>query len=197
VILHPRLRAAAIVLASVVAATLLTFPISNIAVHNRSLLFIAAVIVASRYAGAVAGLCTGLLSVVVFTWFFDETPHVLDFRSDEVFRVLFFFSVSVLVASLERQRRNAIRSLEAANEKLRKTMQEVKILRGVLSVCTYCKHIETEAGGWAEMEEYVRKHSEAEFSHGVCPDCLRKLFPDIYERRYGPLKPENSGEASF
>jgi len=197
VILHPRLRAAAIVFASVVAATLLTFPISNIAVHNRSLLFIAAVIVASRYAGAVAGLCTGLLSVVVFTWFFDETPHVLDFRSDEVFRVLFFFSVSVLVASLERQRRNAIRSLEAANEKLRKTMQEVKILRGVLSVCTYCKHIETEAGGWAEMEEYVRKHSEAEFSHGVCPDCLRKLFPDIYERRYGPLKPENSGEASF
>jgi len=87
--------------------------------------------------------------------------------------------------------------LVAANEKLRKTMQEVKILRGVLSVCTYCKHIETEAGGWGEMEEYVRKHSEAEFSHGVCPDCLRKLFPDIYERRYGPLKPENSGEASF
>jgi K+-sensing histidine kinase KdpD len=181
----PQIRGATIVLASVLSATLLTFPISNTVVHSRSLLFVAAVIVASRYAGAVAGICTALLSVVVFSWFFDSAPHFLDLTVGGLFRAVFFCSVSLLVTSLEAQRRRAFRSLEQANTQLRDSLQEIKILRGILSVCSHCKHIRTETGGWAEMEDYVREHSEAEFSHAICPDCLRKHYPDIYERKHG------------
>jgi len=186
---HPQLRKATIVLASVLLATLLTFPLSSTAIHSRDLLFIAAVIVASRYAGAVAGLWTALLSVLVFDWFFDRTPHVLDFTLAVVYRAVVFGSLSLLVASLEKQRRDAIRRLEDANSELRNALSEIKILRGTLPICTYCKQIRTDTGTWIQMEKYIHEHSEADFTHGVCPDCLREHYPDIYEKKYGPLKP--------
>jgi K+-sensing histidine kinase KdpD len=185
---NPKVRAPSIVMASVLSATLLTFPIANVAVHSRSLLFVAAVIVASRYAGAVAGLCTALLSVVVFDWFFGGKPHLLEFNLSALFRAAFFCAVSLLITSLENQRRRVIRSLEKTNTQLRNAMREVKVLHGLLPVCMYCKQIRTEAGAWTEMEQYIREHSEAEFSHGVCPDCLRQHYPDIYERIYPPTQ---------
>jgi K+-sensing histidine kinase KdpD len=188
--MHPAMRAASVVVASVVVATLLTFPISRIEIHSRDVLFIAAVIVASRYAGATAGLSAALLSVLLFDWFFDPTPHILDFRFAGLVQAVVFGSVSLLVASLEKQRRQAIWSLEEANRKLRTSLNEIRILRGVLPVCSYCKQIRTEADTWAQMETYIREHSEADFSHTVCPDCLRKNYPDIYDRKFGPMEPK-------
>jgi K+-sensing histidine kinase KdpD len=187
--MYPALRAASIVLASVAIATLLTFPISPIEIHSRDLLFIAAVIVASRYAGATAGLSAALLSVLVFDWFFDLTPHVLDFTFAGLVQAVVFGSVSLLVASLEKQRRQAIWSLEEANRKLRASVDEIKTLRGILPVCSYCKRIRTETNTWAQLETYIHDHSEAEFSHTLCPDCLRKYYPDIYDGKYGQIEP--------
>jgi K+-sensing histidine kinase KdpD len=186
---HSWLRGAAIVLGSLIFATLLTFPISATVIYSRSLLYMAAVIVASRYAGAVAGLCTALLSVLLFSWFFDTTPQVLDLTLAGLFRAGVFCGVSLLVASLESQRRRAIDSLEETNRQLRNSLEEIKILRGILSVCQFCRHVRTEAGSWAQMEEYIREHSEAEFRQSVCPDCLRKHYPDIYDKKYGPTNP--------
>jgi len=79
--MHPALRATSIVLASVVVATLLTFPISRIEIHSRDVLFIAAVIVASRYAGATAGLSAALLSVLVLTGSLIPLPMFWTLRS--------------------------------------------------------------------------------------------------------------------
>lgn len=182
------LRPAWIVLGSVAIATLLTFPISRIEIHSRDVLFIAAVIVSSRWAGARAGVCAALLSVLVFDWFFDATPHILDFRLAGLVQVMVFGSVSLLVASLEKRRGQAIWSLEEANRKLIASVHEIKILRGILPTCSFCKRIRTEGDDWAQMETYIHEHSEADFSHTVCPDCLGKHFPDIYERKYGPVE---------
>lgn len=182
------LRAAWIVLGSVAIATLLTFPISRIEIHSRDVLFIAAVIVSSRWAGVRAGVCAALLSVLVFDWFFDVTPHILDFTLAGLVQVMVFGSVSLLVASLEKRRGQAIWSLEEANRKLIASVHEIKILRGILPICSFCKRIRTEGDDWAQMETYIHEHSEADFSHTVCPDCLGKHFPDIYERKYGPVE---------
>jgi hypothetical protein len=84
---------------------LLTFPISRIEIHSRDVLFIAAVIVASRYAGATAGLSAALLSVLVFDWFFDPTPHVLDFTLAGLVQAVVFGSVSLLAASVSERNR--------------------------------------------------------------------------------------------
>lgn len=183
--MHPHLRAASIVLVSVSVATLLTFPLSSVMPHSQDLLFIAAVIVAARYGGSVAGLVTALLSFLVFNWFFDRTPGILDFTAGNALRAGVFGSVSLLVTSLENQRRRAIGRLESTNRALQSALDEIKTLRGILPICMYCKQIRTDAGMWVQIEKYVREHSHADFTHGVCPDCLREHFPDVYQKKYG------------
>jgi hypothetical protein len=49
-----------------------------------------------------------------------------------------------------------------------------------------CKKIRNDKGYWNQLEQYIRDHSEAEFSHGICPDCAKKLYPDIYNGDNGP-----------
>jgi len=55
--------------------------------------------------------------------------------------------------------------------------QHVKRLEGILSICSYCKKIRDESR-WSQMENYVTRHSEAQFSHGICPECLAKVRED-------------------
>ena len=53
---------------------------------------------------------------------------------------------------------------------------EVRVLRGILPICAQCKRIHTEEGSWQQIESYVRDHSHAEFSHGLCPDCAKATW---------------------
>lgn len=64
---------------------------------------------------------------------------------------------------------------------LQKAMQEVKVLSGFLPICASCKKIRDDSGYWSQIEEYISKHSNALFSHGICPDCVRQLYPDFHE----------------
>ena len=65
------------------------------------------------------------------------------------------------------------------NKKLADYLNEIKVLRGLLPICTYCKKIRDNEGNWHSMEVFISKHSDAEFSHGICEDCLQKLYPDL------------------
>jgi PAS domain S-box-containing protein len=58
------------------------------------------------------------------------------------------------------------------------TQAKLKTLHGLLPICAACKKIRNDAGYWEQIESYVRNHSEAEFSHGICPECMKKLYPD-------------------
>jgi K+-sensing histidine kinase KdpD len=165
---------AAVVVAVVAVATLLTFPLAPRMFNSRDLLFVAGVILVSRYEGSIAGVCTALLSVLAFDWYFDQTPGVFDLTVGNGIRIAVFISLSVMVALLDRKRRRAIDSLVTTNQSLQTAFDEIKTLRGTLLICSYCKKIETNPETWMEVENYVRKHSDAEFNHGVCPDCLRK-----------------------
>jgi len=55
---------------------------------------------------------------------------------------------------------------------------KVKTLSGLLPICDSCKKIRDDKGYWNRIEAYIRKHSEAEFSHGICPDCMDKIYRD-------------------
>lgn len=61
---------------------------------------------------------------------------------------------------------------------LRKALSEVKTLQGFLPICSSCKKIRDDRGYWNQIEAYLHAHSEARFSHGICPDCALKLYPD-------------------
>ncbi|MFC1591874.1 PAS domain-containing protein [Thermodesulfobacteriota bacterium] len=81
---------------------------------------------------------------------------------------------------------------EAEREKiiaeLKNALAEVKALSGLLPICAACKKIRDDKGYWNQIESYIRDHSEADFSHSICPECAKKIYPDIYEEIYKPKK---------
>jgi AmiR/NasT family two-component response regulator len=80
---------------------------------------------------------------------------------------------------MELRRLNA--ELQARNAELQEALAKVKTLSGLLPICASCKKIRDDQGYWRQIEEYIRDHSEADFSHGICPDCKKKLYPGHYE----------------
>ncbi len=69
--------------------------------------------------------------------------------------------------------------LAGQNIELQNTIKKVKLLKGLLPICSNCKKIRDDKGYWSRIEAYIQKHSDATFSHGICPDCAKKLYPDI------------------
>lgn len=88
------------------------------------------------------------------------------------------------VAELEVGKVERVRA-EAEREKLIAELQEalsqVKQLSGLLPICASCKKIRNDQGYWEDVEVYVRDHSEAQFSHSICPECMKKLYPEFVE----------------
>jgi DNA-binding response OmpR family regulator len=74
------------------------------------------------------------------------------------------------------------RRLEKKNEQLRQALDEIRLLRGILPICSSCKKIRNEDGYWEQIETYIRDRSEVDFSHGICMDCARKLYPEFMKR---------------
>jgi hypothetical protein len=76
-------------------------------------------------------------------------------------------------------RKMAEEALIREKEKLQEAISKIKQLSGLLPICASCKKIRDDKGYWNQIESYIRKHSEAEFSHGICPECAKKLYPDL------------------
>jgi hypothetical protein len=70
----------------------------------------------------------------------------------------------------------AVGKLADSNRELEKALMEVKALRGLIPICVKCKQIRDDQGSWRQIEEYFRKHMDAEFSHGLCPTCAGELY---------------------
>ena len=64
---------------------------------------------------------------------------------------------------------------------LTQTIARVDTLGGLLPICANCKKIRDDKGYWNRLEAYIQDHSQAEFTHGICPDCIEKLYPDILD----------------
>jgi PAS domain S-box-containing protein len=100
----------------------------------------------------------------VYRWIFDRGVPFLDASG------CFGGYIGSCIDVTERV--NAQHVLEQERE------HEIRRLQGLLPICAACKKIRDDEGCWQAIEAYIRDHSEAEFSHGICPDCARRLFPD-------------------
>ncbi len=74
----------------------------------------------------------------------------------------------------ERERENLIQELKEA-------LDNIKTLRGLLPICAWCKKIRDDKGYWNKVEDYIEEHSDALFTHGICPECLKEHSPELYE----------------
>ena len=75
--------------------------------------------------------------------------------------------------------REAIEEIGEKNTKLEKALDEIRMLNGLLSICSHCKKICDDEGNWNRLETYIERRSDAEFSHSICPECLRDHYPDF------------------
>ena len=78
------------------------------------------------------------------------------------------------------ERKNAEIEREKLISDLRKALQDIKRLSGLLPICSFCKKIRDDKGYWTQIESYIHEHSEAEFSHSICLECAKKNYPDLY-----------------
>jgi len=89
---------------------------------------------------------------------------------------------------LVRAIRYAIERKRIENEKeeviaeLQEALAKVKLLSGFIPICASCKKIRDDNGYWRQVESYIREHSNAEFSHSICPDCSHRLYPELYPK---------------
>jgi hypothetical protein len=81
-----------------------------------------------------------------------------------------------LVHDIE-ERHKKEEELRLINQNLQDALDQIKTLSGLLPICSSCKKIRNDTGYWEQIEVYIRDRSEAEFSHSLCPDCAKKLYP--------------------
>lgn len=74
---------------------------------------------------------------------------------------------------------------------LQTALEEIKTLQGILPICSFCKDIRNDEGYWERVDAYITRHTDVDFSHGICPPCLKKHYPEEYEGIMGKINPNN------
>lgn len=85
---------------------------------------------------------------------------------------------SLLLSRLELADATLENRVKIRTAELESSLNGIKRLKGIIPICAHCKSIRNGSGQWEQIESYIKKHSEAEFSHGLCPDCDKELYGD-------------------
>jgi CheY-like chemotaxis protein len=100
----------------------------------------------------------------------------------EIEEVLARVSTHLTICNLQRSLQEKNEELQEKNDALEAALTKVKLLSGLLPICSHCKNIRNDDGYWQSVEVYIRDHSEADFSHGLCPNCMQELYPDLHQK---------------
>ncbi|MBU2547271.1 MAG: hypothetical protein KKB20_02570 [Proteobacteria bacterium] len=103
----------------------------------------------------------------------------------------FFNGLTELVDTIDNQKRKIeerTAELTRTNEELEAALKNIKTLTGLLPICSNCKKIRDDQGYWQQLEQFVQEHSQALFTHGLCPDCVSELYPEIADHVLGKMK---------
>ena len=106
-------------------------------------------------------------ATVKLVWPCKKTPYSGFLRNN-------LFQLTYILIRLN----SAKNSLEEKNGKLQRASEEIKTLEGIVPICSFCKKVRDDKGYWEQVEVYVSKHSHADFSHSICPDCLKEHYPE-------------------
>jgi PAS domain S-box-containing protein len=99
--------------------------------------------------------------------------------------IVALLAVIAALLTIMRARRRAEAALDEKSVRLQRALDEVKTLRGIVPICANCKKIRDDKGYWNQVERYISEHSEAKFSHSICPECLNKLYPEFVGEESG------------
>lgn len=118
------------------------------------------------------------LSVLLATWIFFFSPAQELYGSMTSLRFLLTYVIVAAIANrMEYSRANSFKQLMEEKDSLAAAMRQIKTLQGLLPICASCKSIRDDQGYWQRIETYLHDHSEVQLTHGICPDCLQRLYP--------------------
>jgi PAS domain S-box-containing protein len=114
----------------------------------------------------------------------DAVTHTMWVQTDKIpYRDKEGQIIGIIGFSIDITKRKQMEeALEEERRRLQQALDEVRTLRGIVPICTNCKKIRDDKGFWNQVESYISDHTEAEFSHGICPDCVKKIYPEYYEK---------------
>jgi len=122
----------------------------------------------------------GVLEIIA-----DWASRYEHFEIDEMITTLIVLAICLEVFAFRRWRESADaqKKLQHKNMELQSALAEIKELRGIIPICSYCKKIRDDKGYWNKLEHYLHTHSRAKMSHSICPDCLHKHYPALSENQ--------------
>ena len=138
---------------------------------------------AIRFGRRIAATMSLLLSgIAIWGTLHGFGPFAQGTPNESLLLLQVFMSVTAVMAlalaGVISQRKRAEEDRGRLILELQDALEDVKILRGLLPICASCKKIRDNEGGWDHIENYIQKHSEAQFTHGICPECLERLYPE-------------------
>jgi len=153
--------------------------------YDMSLFYLIPISFAAWFGGRPRSIIVSFLSVL--------TIAVSDFMAEKQYPYFFvelwnllmhfgFFAVYAVVLSLVKADLDERKMLLV---EIQKGLSEVKLLSGLLPICASCKKIRDDKGYWKQMEAYISAHSEAQFTHGICPECAKRLYPKDWDDIFG------------
>jgi hypothetical protein len=182
---HSLIVSIAVAVASVALATALSIPLKDLMPYSRGLLLFVAIMFSAWFGGMWPGIVASLLAAKAFSYFLIGQRGI-DLSLDAALRFAIFMSAALFVTYLTVQRSQVLDRMMIVNGELEKALDEIRVLRGILPICMHCKQIRNDTGLWQQVDRYISEHSDAKFSHGVCPDCLSKFYPDTAAKRENP-----------
>lgn len=172
-----RMRTFAVAFGAVAVATVASLPLKDIAVHSRGMLLFASIMFSAWYGGLWSGVFSSALAAISFRCVLESNSPRLAVVPAMI-RAFVFLGVAVFVSYLNEKRRVALAESVRQGELLKSAMDEIKVLRGIVPICMHCKQIRSSAGLWQQVERYISEHTDARFSHGVCPGCMAAKYPE-------------------
>ena len=131
------------------------------------------------------------IAVFIFASIYDILERVVEFSRqhedwelDEIITVSFFIVFALAFFSARRWKEVRISNnlLLQRNKDIQKALSEIKQLQGIIPICAECKKIRDDEGFWQRVESYIQDHSGAKFSHSICPECMKKLYPEFVKK---------------
>ncbi len=134
--------------------------------------------------GCLAALFLWLFESVLHAWLFRISPlreELLPIHDPHELWMRVFLSVFVILSGLVLQRAvTALRrehdAAQQTADDLKKALDEIRTLRGIITICSSCRQVMDDKGAWGQLEHYISEHSDAEFSHGICPKCAKEIY---------------------
>jgi hypothetical protein len=137
---------------------------------------------AAWFIGKKAGIAFSIWVVMTMLYSGMASGTNFDNLSIEIWNMVMYLAFSIVVILLLSQLRSTMQQRAGLITKLQNAINAVQELSGILPICANCKKIRDEEGYWHDVDVYISRHTNAEFTHGICAECANKLYPSLFDK---------------